>query len=44
MAREKSQSPTYPGKVVKYTQRPLAITVNLIKAIQIIKAFVKSTG
>jgi len=44
MAGEKSQSPTYLGKVAEHTQGPLAITVNLIKTIQTIEAFVKNTS
>jgi len=44
MAREKSQPSTYPRKTTEHTQEPPATTINLIKAIQTIKAFVKSTG
>ena len=44
MMREKGQSLTYPGKAAEPFQRPCITIDNLIKVIQIIKAFVYNTN
>ena len=42
MAGEKGQPPTRPGRAAGPPQGPTATTVNLIKAIQTIEAFIRS--
>ena len=44
MARERGQPPTRPGGATKPPQESPATTVNLIKAIQTIEAFVRSAS
>jgi len=44
MAEKRGQFPTYPGKTIGPIPGPTITTITLIKIIQTIEAFVKSTN